>query len=207
MEASPAQRRIAFAAIVFALVALGAYMLRTTAHGTASLPGHPAAARVSARSPAPGAPSARPTPSPSGQADIYQWLPFTQQGLATAAATVVRFGDAYGTFSYTENAAAYIRPMQSLVSPALAGQLGAAFAAPGVAAVRTSSKQVSSGTAAIESIRAFGPDSLTFVVQVKQQQTDDTGHRQSSTAYAVTVTGNGTSWQVSAIELAAMGNS
>ena len=120
---------------------------------------------------------------------------------------MVRFGDAYGTYSYTENTAGYLRPMQSLISPALAGQIGAAFSAPGVAAVRTSSKQVSSGTAAIESIRAFGPDSLTFVVQVTEQLTDDTGHSQPSTAYAVTVTGNGTSWQVSAIQLATAGNS
>ncbi len=206
MEASPAQRRIAFALIVFALAALGAYLLRPAAHG-ASRPGRGATATASASGPAPATPSPSSGPSPSGQADIYQWLPFSQQGLAAAAATVVRFGNAYGTYSYTENAAAYVRPMQSLVSPSLAGQIGAAYSAPGVSAVRASGKQVSSGATTIESIRAFGPDSLTFVVQITERLTAVTGHSQSSATYAVTLTGNGTSWQVSAIELATTGNS
>ncbi|HEY2641668.1 MAG TPA: hypothetical protein VGI66_17500 [Streptosporangiaceae bacterium] len=221
MEASPAQRRIAFALIVFALVALGAYLLRPAAHG-ASRPGRGATVAASASAPTPGssasgssaagsstsgAPPPSSAPSPSGQADVYQWLPFSQQGLTAAAATVVRFGNAYGTCSYTENAAAYVRPMQSLATPSLAGQIGAAYSAPGVAAARASGKQVTTGATTIQSIRAFGPDSLTFVVQITERLTDVSGHRQRSTSYAVTLIGSGTSWQVSAIELATTGNS
>jgi len=210
VETSPGQRRIAFALIVVALVALGVYLLRPAAHGASrstARPGHGASATASASGPPPASPSPSSGPVPSGQADIYQWLPFTRQGLTTAAATVVRFGNAYGTFSYTQNAAAYVRPMQSLVSPALAGQIGAAYSAPGVAAVRVGDKQLSNGTTAIQSIRAFGPDSLTFVVQITERLADVTSRSQHSTTYAVTLTGNGTSWQVSSIELATTGNS
>jgi hypothetical protein len=63
------------------------------------------------------------------------------------------------------------------------------------------------GTATIGSIRAFGPSSLTFLVQVSQQLTGTTGRSQQSTVYAVTVTGSGTSWQVTDVELASAGNS
>ena len=206
MEASPAQRRIVFALIVFALVALGAYLLRPGAHG-ARRPGRGALVTASTGPPTTATPSPTPAPGPSNRANIYRWVPFTEQGLTAAATTVVRFADAYGTYSYTENAGAYIRPMRSLVSPALAGQLGAAFSAPGVAAARAGGKQVSIGTVTIQSIRGFGPDSLTFIVQISQQLTDAAGHSEHATGYAVTVTGNGTTWQVSAIELATTGNS
>ncbi len=210
MEASPARRRIAFALIVFALVALGAYLLRPAAHGPsgpASRPGYRPSSAAAASGPAVDRPSPSSEPVSSGQADVYQWLPFTQQDLTAAADTVVRFGDAYGTFSYTENAAAYVRPMQSLLSASLAGQLSAAYSAPGVSSLRATRKQVSSGVATIESIRGFGPDSITFVVQISERLTDVTGHSQHSTAYAVTLISSGTGWQVSAIELSTTGNS
>ncbi len=209
MEASPARRRIAFALIVFALVALGAYLLRPAArgpNGPASRPGYRPSSSA-ATGPAADSPSPSSQPVSSSQADIYQWLPFTQQDLTAAADTVVRFGDAYGTFSYTENAAAYVRPMQPLISPSLAGQLSAAYSAPGVSSLRATGKQVSSGVATIESIRGFGPDSITFVVQISERLTGVTGRSEHSTAYAVTLISSGTGWQVSAIELSTTGNS
>jgi hypothetical protein len=210
VEASPAQRRIVFALVVFVLVALGAYLLRPAAQGARRSGSRPGEDTSATASPSASEPSSQPPlngPVPPGQADIYQWLPFSQASLTTAAATVVRFCDAYGTFSYTKNAAAYVRPMQSLVSPSLAGQISAAYSAPGVASSRVSGKQVSSGVATIKSIRAFGPDSLTFVVQITERLADVTGRSQDTNAYAVTLTGSGSSWQVSAIELATTGNS
>jgi hypothetical protein len=209
MDASPAQRRWVFALVVFVLVALGAYLLRPAAGASrsGSRPGRGTSATASPSAAGPSSQRPSSGPAPPRQADIYQWLPFTQQSLTAAAVTVVRFGDAYGTFSYTESAAAYVRPMQSLVSPALAGQIAAAYSAPGVAAARASSKQVSSGVAAIESIRAFGPGSLTFVVQITERLADVTGRSEHSTSYAVTLTSSSASWQVAAIELATSGNS
>ena len=205
MDSSPAWRRVVFALVVCVLVALGAYLLGPVAHG-GSRP------RIQAGTAAAPAPSATPsgpatTSSLPGQPDIYQWLPFTQQGLAAAASVVVRFGDAYGTYSYTQNAAAYAAPLAPITSGQLVGQIEAAYSAPGVAAVRVSGKQVAIGRATIASIRAFGPSSLTFLLQVDQQLAGSTGRSQRSSVYAVTVTGTGTSWQVTDVELASAGNS
>ncbi len=204
MEASPTVRRVAFAAIVCGFAALGGYLLGPAAHhgSTGSRP--PLAGRP-ARSPVPAATHA--PPGSVGQPDIYQWLPFTASGLAAAAATVVRFGDAYGTYSYTEDAAAYAASLQPVTTAQLAGQIEAAYAAPGVTATRQGEKQVAVGTAIIGSLRAFGPGSLTFVVQVAQRLSQSSGSTEQVSDYAVTVSGSGTSWRVTDVELAAAGNS
>ena len=202
MNASPAVRRVAFALIVCALAALGAFLLGPLAHR-----GGPSGARPptlsSARTSASAQSGVRATSAPS----IYEWLPFTSAGLTAAAKTVVRFGDAYGTYSYTEDGAAYIAPLRPLTSAQLVGQIEAAYEAPGLAADRQGEKQVSVGETTIGSLRAFGPSSLTFVVQVAQHLTSAAGRGQQATDYAVTVTGSGTNWQVSDVELASAGNS
>lgn len=202
MDASPAARRIAFAVVVCAFAALGAYVLVPLAHHGGTPRGNPTTVS-SGRTPAP-AHSSLNSDSP---ANIYQWLPFTPAGLTAAAQTVVRFGDAYGTYSYAEDGATYVAPLQSVASAQLVGQIEAAYSAPGVAATRQGEKQVSLGTTTIGSIRAFGPGSLTFVALVTQQITSAAGGSQQATDYAVTVTGSGTSWQVSDVELASAGNS
>ena len=76
-----------------------------------------------------------------------------------------------------------------------------------MAAARASTKQVSTGAAAIESIRAFGPSSITFIVEITEHQTATTGSSDAATSYAITLTGSGSSWQVTAIELSDLGNS
>jgi hypothetical protein len=202
MDASPAVRRVAFVAIVCAFAALGAYLLGPLAHRGGAASAKPPAASSPRRSAA-----TRSEAPASGAAAIYQWLPFTRAGLAAAAAIVVRFGDAYGTYSYTEDGSAYVAPLQPITSAQLVGQIEAAYEAPGVAATRQSQQQVAAGTTTIGSIRAFGPGSLTFVVEVDQRLTDATGHNQQSTDYAVTVSGAGSIWQVTDVELAAAGNS
>ncbi len=202
MDASPVARRVAFAVIVCVFAALGAYILGPLAH-RGSTPGGKPAARSSGRTPVRAQSSVR----AAGPGSIYQWLPFTQAGLTAAAKTVVRFGDAYGTYSYSEDGAAYVAPLQPVASAQLVGQLEAAYEAPGVAATRQGERQVSVGTSTIGSIRAFGPGSLTFVVLVTQQITSAAGRSQQETDYAVTVTGSGISWQVSDVELASAGNS
>jgi hypothetical protein len=204
MDLSPVARRSVFVVIVCGFAALGAYVLGPVAHhGTAA--GRPSPAAHSAGLSAPDDQVHTATPS-RVQPDIYQWLPFTQSGLAAAAGTVVRFGNAYGTYSYTESAAAYAASLQSTTSAQLVDQIVAAYAAPGVAATRQGEKQVAVGTTTIGSLRAFGPGSLTFVVQVAQQLTESSGRSDQTTDYAVTVSGAGTSWRVTDVELAAAGN-
>lgn len=202
MDPSPAVRRVAFAVIVCAFAALGAYLLAPAVHRGSTSAGQPRAVS-SATPPVPSQSSAR----VAGSASIYQWLPFTQAGLTAAAQVVVRFADAYGTYSYTQGGAAYVAPLQSVASAQLVRQIEAAYEAPGVATARLGQKQVSTASTTIGSIRAFGPGSLTFVVLVAQQITSAAGGSQQTTDYAVTVSGSSDSWQVSDVELASAGNS
>jgi len=214
LEGNPARQKVAFAVIVFALVGLGAYLLRPdVGSSTGSVSQGPAASspgpQSSSMNQAPGAgPSSTAPPSTStAPVDVYRLLPFSQAGLDAAASVTTRFANAYGTFSYTQDAAAYIAPMQVFCVPPLASQIKAAYSLPGVAAVRTSKKQMSAGSSVIESIRAFGSHSLTFLVQLTQRLTELSGSKVATTEYAVTLTGSGTNWQVSDIELATAGNS
>jgi hypothetical protein len=212
MDLTPLQRFAAFAAVVVVLAGLGVYLfLPQSAAGRSDKPAGPA----SAGPPSSGPPSSGPSPAqspgaspPSGHAapDIYQWLPFTQSGLASAASTTTSFATRYGTFSYTESTQAYLAPMRPLMTGGLAAVLGRAFAAPGLAGTRTGTKQVSTATADILTLRAFGPSSLTFVVVITQRIVSSKGTSRQSADYAITLTGTGSSWQVSDIELASAGN-
>jgi hypothetical protein len=209
MELSPIQRVTAFAVVVLVLAGLAVYLFLPSAAGSSAAP----AARASAPGGTPSGPpvTSQPTPPSTGSPaatvpDIYRWLPFTSSGLASAAQVAVAFGNDYGTFSYSENTAAYLAPMRPLITTSLRQVIGRAYAAPGVASARLSKKQVSSGVATITSLRGFGPSSLTFVMIITERITDSQGQSQQSASYAVTLTGSGTSWQVNDIELASAGN-
>jgi hypothetical protein len=215
MELSPAQRKIAFAVIVLVLAGLGFSLLGSRSDPSppagSSRPG-PSAASPPAATASPaavGSPGQAAAPAPSGTTgpDIYQWLPFTQPELGAAVRTVTRFAGDYGTFSYSQNAAGYLAPMKELITTQLSQLLAQAYSTPGVASMRASRKQVSAGTAAILSLRSYGPGSFTFVVAITQQITDTQGSSRSTTNYAVTASGSGASWQVGDIELASAGNS
>ena len=134
-------------------------------------------------------------------------MPFTQQGLAAAAAVTEKFVVDYNTYSYTESADDYIGRMNGLITTQLASTLRGLYSTPGVVKVRTGQKQVSTGIAVINSLRSFGPSSLTFVVTGTQHLTTSKGTSSGSSQYAVTLTGSGTSWQVNDIELSSVGQS
>jgi hypothetical protein len=211
VELSLRQRGAVFAVIVIVLAAFGYYLVvpLVSHHRGSAQP----AASPTAATRTPGTASAAPAPAvtasaaTAGGVDIYAWLPFTQQDLAAAASVAVRFSVDYDTFTYTESAAAYIGAMGGLVTGQLAATLRAAYQTPGVAKLRTSQKQVSTGTASISSLRAFGSSSLTFIVTAGQRLATADGTSNGSTQYAVTVTGSGGGWQVSDIELESAGNS
>ena len=165
-----------------------------------------AAGPTTATAPALTAPAVTPSAAATRGVDIYAWLPFTEQNLTAAASVAVRFSVDYDTFTYTESAAAYVNAMGGLITGQLAVTLKAAYQTPGVAKLRTSQHQVSTGTAVISSLRAFGPSSMTFTVTAGQRLVTRNGTSSGSTQYAVTVTGSGASWQVNDIELATAGN-
>jgi 3-oxoacyl-ACP reductase-like protein len=210
VELSPRQRIAVFIGVVIALAALGYYLVvpavnHRSANAAASTPAStPSAAAPATTTQAP--PTVQASAAAAGGPDIYAWLPFTQQNLAAAASVAVRFGVDYNTFTYTESATDYVGAMGDLVTSQLAGTLRAVYQTPGVAKLRNSQKQVSSGTAVISSLRAFGPSSLTFILTAGQRLATSNGTSNASTQYAVTVTGSGSSWQVSDIELESAGN-
>jgi len=213
MELTPGQRKAAFALIVLALAGLGVFLLAPgspSAHtsgqagvGTTGTPSAPPSPMPTAPSSFPSAPAASPSP---GAVDIYQWLPFSQPGLAAAAAQVRAFAADYATYTYTESAASYVGRMKGLITTQLAATLSRGYATPGVAQVRSRQKQSATGSGQITALRAFGPSSLIFVVRVSQKITGTRGTSRTSNDYAITVTGAGTQWQVSDIELASAGN-
>jgi hypothetical protein len=210
VELSPRQRTAVFIAVVVALAALGYYLVVpavTHSHGSAqNAASTPASTPSATEQTQAAAPTIQASAAAAGGPDIYAWLPFTQQNLAVAAAVAVRFSVDYNTFTYTESATDYVGAMGGLVTSQLAGTLRGVYQTPGVAKLRTSQKQVSTGTAVISSLRAFGPSSLTFVVTAGQRLATSDGTSTATTQYAVTVTGSGSSWQVSDIELQSAGN-
>jgi len=207
VELSPRQRSAVFVVVVIALAALGYYLVVpavTHAHGHSAA--SPAASPSAAASESAPAPTVTASAADANGVNIYAWLPFTPQDLAAASAVAVRFSIDYNTFTYTESAADYVGAMGRLITGQLATTLQTAYQTPGVASLRTSQKQVSTGSAVINSLRAFGPSSMTFVVTAGQRLVTANGTSSGSTQYAVTVTGSGASWQVSDIELESAGN-
>ncbi len=207
MDLSPAQRVLAFVTIFVVLAGTGVYLLISATHGHPAASSRPSAshsAPPAASSPAAATP-ALPAASPSAP-DIYAWLPFSQADLAQAAAVTESFGAAYGTYSYTESAASYASSMRNLATSELDATLERGYATPGVASQRTQQKSVYTGTAVINSLRTFGPSSLTFVVTINQSLTTKSGKSQVSAQYAVTVVNSGGAWLVNDIESAAAGN-
>ena len=213
MELSPGQQKAVFAVVVVVLAGLGIYLLATPHGNSAPSASKSPSASPSTPAPAGGSPSggspsaaAAPQPSASGNVNIYQWLPFSQQSLGQAAAVAVQVTKDYNTFTYTENVNAYLAPMNGLITSQLTQTLRNGYTTLGVAQARTSQKQVSSGGAAINSIRTFGSGSITFVVNGTQKLTSTQGTTSNNNQYAVTVTGQGNSWQVYDIEPASAGN-
>jgi hypothetical protein len=219
MDLSPGQQKAVFVLVVVVLAALGYWLILpkvSHSHGQAS-PSPSAAAPASAPSEgsqstqgpqsAQGSGGPAASPAATGGVDIYSWLPFTQQGLADAAAVTVKFLADYNTYSYTQTAAGYVGTMNGLITAQLATTLRDLYATPGVAKIRTSQKQVSTGTAVINSLRAFGPSSLTFIATGTQHLVTAKGTSNGSTQYAITVTGSGGSWQVNDIQLSSVGQS
>ena len=210
MDLSPGQQKAVFALVVVVLAALGYWLIvpRVSHSNAQAQPSPTPSPTASVPSPPASAPTAvTTTPAPAGGVDIYSWLPFTQQGLAAAAAVTQKFLVDYNTYSYTESAADYVARMNGLITTQEATTLKGLYATPGVAKIRTDQKQVSTGTAAITALRTFGPSSLTFIATGTQHLTTAKGSSNGSAQYAVTVTGSGTSWQVSDIELSSVGQS
>jgi hypothetical protein len=148
--------------------------------------------------------------STAGGGEIYQWLPFTQADLATAAQTTLAFAKDYATWSYTESAAAYGATFSGLATAQEVTSLENGYSTAGLAQQRTAEKQVSTGTGTIDSIRSIvtvpAPTSITFLVTITNTVTSTQPAATKSPQYAVTVASSAGAWQVNDIELANLGN-
>ena len=211
MDLSPGQKKAVFALVVVVLAALGYWLiLPKVSHPQAqaqpaSNPSSPSPTESVPSPPVSVTPTVTETPTAGGSVNIYSWLPFTQEGLTAAASVTQQFLVDYDTYSYTESAQDYVGKMGDLVTGQLATTLKALYASPGVAKVRDDQKQTSTGTAQINSLRSFGPSSLTFVVTSNQHLVTAKGTSNGTAQYAITVTGSGTSWQVDNIQLSTTG--
>jgi hypothetical protein len=207
MDLTSRQRQLVFAVTVLVLGGLGFFLLRsgTSAQHPAKPPASPAAAATTRAAPTPIATQTGSSSTTSSQVNIYRWLPFTESQLTRASSVVTEFSAYYGTYSYNETTADYIGRMQGLMASQLGQVIARAYSTPGVAKIRSAQKQVSAGSATIDSLRAFGPSSLTFVVTIHQKITG-TSPSQQSAQYAVTVSDGSGGWQVNDIELASSGN-
>lgn len=211
MDLSPGQQKAVFAVVVVVLAALGYWLIAPRmSHSNAQAKPTPTPTPTqSVPSPAvtqtPTAPAATATPTTSGSVNIYSLVPFTQPGLQAAAAVSQQFLVDYDTYSYTESAQDYVGKMGSLVTAQLATSLQDLYSSAGVAKVRNGQQQTSTGTAQIDSLRSFGPSSLTFVVTGNQHLVTAKGTSNGTAQYAITVTGSGTTWQVDNIELSSTG--
>lgn len=208
MDLSPGQKKAVFALVVVVLAALGYWLiLPKVSHPKAQAQPTPTPSPTESvpSPPASVTPTVTETPTAGGSVNIYSWLPFTQEGLTAAASVTQQFLVDYDTYSYTESAQDYVGKMGDLITAQLGTTLKALYASPGVAKVRDDQKQTSTGTAQINSIRSFGPSSLTFVVTSNQHLVTAKGTSNGTAQYAITVTGSGTSWQVDNIELSSTG--
>jgi hypothetical protein len=205
MDLSPGQQKAVFAVIVIALAALGYYLVVPALHH-APAQAQTAATPTATPSQPPPAPTVTTSPAAATGVNIWSWLPFTQQDLAQAASVTTQVAVDYDTFNYTETPQAYVAKMGDLITTELAATIEEAYSTAGVATLRNNEKQVSTGTAAINSLRAFGPSSLTFVVTAGQRLDSGGKITTGSTQYAITVTGSASQWQVSDIEPADAGN-
>jgi hypothetical protein len=153
------------------------------------------------------APTTLPVPTVLKGSNIYNWLPFTQQGLDGAANVTLAFAAADETFSYTDTPATFAQRLTSLVTPTLGQTLKAQFEPPNVQAQRVQQRLVSKSAGTIDRIVAFGSGaqaSITFAVTITVQQNVDP--KSATGQWDITAVQVAGGWQVNDIEPAGAGN-
>jgi hypothetical protein len=217
MELTPGRQRLIFAVVVILLALLGIYLVGPgRSHGAAPAASTTSASPAVSLSPSPATvPSAVASPipvtaTPVKGANIYNWLPFTQQDLSMAAGVTLAFAAADETFSYTDTAATYAARLSGLVTPDLGQTLESQFAPPGVQQQRAQQRLVSKGSGSIVRIRSFGSApqaAITFVVDITVQTTASGTTTSATNQWAVTAVTAPGGWAVHDIEPAGAGNS
>jgi hypothetical protein len=223
MDLSPGQQRGLFVVLVILLAGLGIYLVGPgRPHGSSAASASPPVPVSNSSGSSGGvpvtptlagvpsaviAPASLPVPTVVKGANIYDWLPFTRQGLDGAANVTLAFAAADETFSYTDTPATYAQRLSSLVTPTLGQTLEAQFEPPAQRAQRAQEHLVSTSAGRIDRIASFGngtQQSITFVVTITVQQNVDP--KSATRPWDITAVQVPGGWQVNDIELAGVGN-
>jgi len=224
MELSPGQQRGLFVVLVILLAGVGIYLVGPGRHHGSAASGSPttpasggnpsgSSGGVTATPTLAGVPSAviapasLPVPSAVKGANIYHWLPFTQQGLDAAANVTLAFAAAYETFSYTDTPVTYAQRLSPLVTTTLGQTLAAQFEPPNVQTQRAQERLVSKSGGTIDRIASFGNGSqasITFILTITVAQNVDP--KSATGQWDITAVQVAGGWQVNDIELAGVGN-
>lgn len=206
-ELNDRQRKLAFAGIVVALAFVGIYLTLPSPGSSAKHPtSRPTAVGDTG---VPAGPSTTPpgisTSISPDTFDIYRLLPFSKQDFAASADVGQRFMVAYETYRFDETPQAYAQRFQGLATTDLLNQLVQDSAAPGRIDQRKRDQEVAQGSATIDSVKTFGPTSITFLITGHQQLTKTSRTTQVNQQFAVTVARVGTSWETYSVELSNIG--
>ncbi|WP_214111365.1 hypothetical protein [Acrocarpospora catenulata] len=198
MQETDGRRRAAFVAVVVVLAAIGLYLTtlgsgdgRTTPE-SAERTGRPGTGTIATNVPA--VPSQVAT-TPSGEFDVYSYLPLSRDELAAAADLARRFVGAYGTYSHADPAARVART-QRFTTVEFGEELNRSLTAPALVQHDAAEQTVSQGSAKVSAIRDMSVDSVVFVVASTQHITALSGARDQTDVYAVTVIKLGADWRV-----------
>lgn len=210
MNLSDGQRRLVFAGMVVVLAAIGVYLTLATPE-TSTDQTEPRGNVATAPPPtsAPAAPAATPSGIESTitpeNFDIYRLLPFPRREFAGAAALAQQFTAAYGTYRYDEDPQAYIARLEPLATEPLTTELARSVSAPGLLEQRREERVVAQGSATLDRVRDIEANSIIFLVTGHQEVTRSGKTVQEDKQFSVTVSRDGGSFQVYAIELAEVG--
>jgi hypothetical protein len=134
-------------------------------------------------------------------------LPFSPARLQAAAVLAGRFTARWDSWSWRQSPAAWLADLLPLAASELHPALAQAASSPGVLAQRDATRQTATATPTAEQLRDLTRGSVTVAVTVRQVITSTSGTSQVTASFAVTVTPDGTGWNVWDIEPASAGNS
>ncbi|GAA4565682.1 hypothetical protein [Planotetraspora kaengkrachanensis] len=191
------RKGLAFAGAVVVLAAVGVYLTMSPSSG-----GGDRTETVAETAPATVESTPPPAPVPSqvavtpGTFDVYRYLPLTKSELGAAADLARRFTASYGTFEYSEDPAAFASRLNAFSTAEFGAQLTRAMTDPAVVGQNKADRVVSRGTAQVETIRDMTPNMVVFVVGSVRHVVAQSGEKDQSDEYAVTVVKAGADWRV-----------
>ncbi|MFD0774110.1 hypothetical protein ACFQZ2_09255 [Streptomonospora algeriensis] len=207
---SEGQQRLVFGALVVVLVAFGIYLSLGGWGGSADDEGDAGSEAPAASGGQAGSENvAPPSPIPTTAAQdmqVMEWFPFNEAEFKAAAATAQEFARAYGTIDYSKSPENYYAGMQELATDDYAETLAQNSGASAMWQDMAEQEAVSEGRANIESVRAFGDNSVTFVVKAQSITEGSDGATEDLGEFAVTVSEEGGEWRVYQFQPADAGN-